>query len=159
MLARSKKGAQIRHVCATRGKDAFGIELYCKEFESSGMLRAPVVSSLEESSVLARAGLRFGDTVLAVHGLPPDGANDATRLLRETEAGSQVMNATRLCPACRQTMLGAVAHVLVRSRPRLACSSLGVPQVVVSALLDQILPLHPNLDGARRALEARKQRI
>lgn len=90
MLARSSLGKRVRHVCATRCADTFGIEVVSESSPVSGDM-APTVVNLTAASVLAGAGLCVGDTVLAVNGMPATNATEVSRLLREVPADSQVI--------------------------------------------------------------------
>lgn len=77
----------VRHISARRGEGgSFGVNIATDP--EVGM--CPYVNSFAPSSSLASAGLRVGDSVMAVDGRPCLSAEDATHLLKQTPAGSEV---------------------------------------------------------------------
>ena len=75
----------VRHVCVPplKGDEKFGVHMASPERSDQEATAAPVVTHLAASSTLAREGVRIGDRVLCVNGIPVLGATDGSQLLKE----------------------------------------------------------------------------
>ena len=74
----------VRHVCVPplKANENFGVDMASREHPDGEATEAPVVTHLSSSSTLARGGVRVGDRVLCVNGVPVLSATDGSQLLK-----------------------------------------------------------------------------